>query len=149
MKYQTKPRVVDAVQWFKDGDDPRVVDGKIVTATCNRIPIRPSDWILTYRNNKVEVLEDIIFREYFRKQEEKPFKKGDKVVPVSKSIGVPLEESDWIEAVKYKRPYLFVTNVFDSGIVWCAMCMNAICKDQFLLNDLIPYKEDDSIKVEI
>jgi len=144
MKYQTKPIVVDAVQWFKNGDDPRVVDGRIVTVACNRTSVRPSDWILTCRNNKVEVWGNIIFREYFSKQEEKPFKKGDKVVPIRKSIGVPLEESDWIEAVKYKRPYLFVTNVFDSGIVWCAMCMDAICKDQFLLNDLIPYREEKS-----
>jgi hypothetical protein len=143
MKYQTKPIEVDAVQWFKNGDDPRVVDGEIFTYLAGWIPIEPSNWIVYYPSTDLtDIYSDKGFRELFEKQEEKPFKKGDKVIPVSKSIGVPLEESDWIEAVKYKSPYLFVTNVFDSGIVWCAMCMDAICKDQFLLNDLIPYREE-------
>lgn len=40
MKYQTKPVEVDAVQWFKDGDDPRAVDGHMF----KYLPIMPSNW---------------------------------------------------------------------------------------------------------
>jgi len=67
MKYQTKPIEVDAVQWFKNGDDPRVVEGKMF----KWLPIMPSNWIVYYPNADVtNVYSDERFRELFDKQEE-------------------------------------------------------------------------------
>lgn len=74
MKYQTKPIEVDAVQWFKNGDDERVMaDNTIFIEPKGWRYIKPSDWIITYKNNKEEVYSNTEFRKYFEKQEEKPF----------------------------------------------------------------------------
>jgi len=70
MKYQTKPIVVDAVQWFKDGDDSRVVDGKIVTTLFGCITIEPSNWIVYYPSTDLtDIYSDKGFRELFEKDD--------------------------------------------------------------------------------
>lgn len=51
MKYRKKPVVIDAVQWFKDGDHPMVFtndDGthEIWTLEGNML-VTPGDWIIT------------------------------------------------------------------------------------------------------
>jgi hypothetical protein len=58
MKYRKKPVVIEAVQWFKDGDHPAVfihrgasqvwVDGRAYIETLEgRHLVQPGDWIIT------------------------------------------------------------------------------------------------------
>lgn len=75
------------------------------------------------------------------------FKKGDKVVPVSKSEGVELEFSrSWIEAKEKKQGFLYI-NDYKKGI-YIADSVESEDGDYFKEVDLIPYVEDISSKRE-
>jgi hypothetical protein len=52
-KYLKKSIIVDAVQWFKDGDHPYVIDGKVFN-DWGYADVDPGDWIVTYKNGLVE-----------------------------------------------------------------------------------------------
>lgn len=69
------------------------------------------------------------------------FKVGDPVVPVSKSVGLALENSNtWRWAKEKHQPYLFVIAV--SGINFkCSDCSLDTAGDFFLESDLIPFEE--------
>ena len=51
MKFRKKPVVIEATQWFKDGDHPAVVkvtDGYAVVKTLEgNMVVTPGDWIIT------------------------------------------------------------------------------------------------------
>lgn len=53
MKYRKKPVVIDAVQWFKDGDHPAVTaypdlkDGGWIDTLEGGHIVTPGDWIIT------------------------------------------------------------------------------------------------------
>ena len=68
MKLFTKPRAVEAVQWFKDGDHPRVLVNLGIAWTCNHFgfPIKevpPGDWIITHEDGRIEVMTDAEVKE--------------------------------------------------------------------------------------
>jgi hypothetical protein len=78
------------------------------------------------------------------------FKVGDKVVPISKSVGCSLEHSDDWEEGK-EQGYLFMKTICpetDKGIKllghWCAASMEKSSSSCFLESDLIPYVEPKS-----
>ena len=54
MKFRKKPVVIEAVQWFKDGDHPKVMpysasgNGPFSIITLEgRMTVTPGDWIIT------------------------------------------------------------------------------------------------------
>ena len=54
MKYRKKPVVIEATQWFKDGDHPAVVSGKLsempvfwINTLEGEMYVTPGDWIIT------------------------------------------------------------------------------------------------------
>ena len=54
MKFRKKPVVIEATQWFKDGDHPAVFRGKKTGTGAPQIEtlegahlVRPGDWIIT------------------------------------------------------------------------------------------------------
>jgi hypothetical protein len=51
MKYRKKPVVIEATQWFKDGDHPAVYQGGLsgcyyVGTLEDEVRVRPGDWII-------------------------------------------------------------------------------------------------------
>lgn len=64
MTYRTIPQTVQAVQWWKHGDDPRVEDiwkvtGMVVGSLWDKaqqdwIPVHSGEWIVTHPNGTVE-----------------------------------------------------------------------------------------------
>ena len=46
MKFRKKPVVIEATQWFKDGDHPAVDDGLIGTLE-GYMAVTPGDWVIT------------------------------------------------------------------------------------------------------
>lgn len=72
MRYRKKPPIVEAVQWFKDGDHPKVYvkendpnpqNGYIYTN--GEIIISPGDWIITNDSGELFSLNSIEFNERF------------------------------------------------------------------------------------
>ena len=51
MKYVKKPVVVEAVQWFAEGDHPAVISGCIQTLE-GQMRVSPGDWIITGVNGE-------------------------------------------------------------------------------------------------
>jgi len=47
MKYRKKPVVIDAVQWFKDGDHPAVTDIGLIGTLEGVMQVTPGDYIIT------------------------------------------------------------------------------------------------------
>jgi hypothetical protein len=77
MEYvDTRPVVVNAVQWFKMGDHPDVVADTMVPGQ-GRLPvfgrgmaaIRPGAWVVTWRNGQHGVFSDAAFKRRFAKRE--------------------------------------------------------------------------------
>lgn len=75
------------------------------------------------------------------------FKVGDKVVPISKSIGISLEDCpSWCNAKKNNQPFLYVTNednkyYDDKRVISCSEREKSF-GDHFLPEDLTLYVED-------
>lgn len=70
MKYRKRPIIVDAVQWFKDGDHPRVDkfchDGVQYIWTGNQyFPVEPGDWIIFKPNGTSCVVKPGVFEETY------------------------------------------------------------------------------------
>lgn len=69
MKYRKRPVIVDAVQWFKDGDHPRVQgftdssDGWMEGKHGPRM-VFPGDYIVTEGENVYPVRPDVFLREF-------------------------------------------------------------------------------------
>ena len=54
MKFRKKPVVIEATQWFKDGDHPAVIKGKLndgpifwINTLEGDMMVVPGDWIIT------------------------------------------------------------------------------------------------------
>ena len=52
MKYRKKPVVIEATQWFKDGDHPAVRKGRVtgrnlIDTLEGEMQVTPGDWIIT------------------------------------------------------------------------------------------------------
>lgn len=51
MMYRKKPVVIEAVQWFKDGDHPAVKldenEGHLISTLEGPLRVAPGDWIIT------------------------------------------------------------------------------------------------------
>lgn len=71
------------------------------------------------------------------------FTGGQKVVPINKSVGKPLESSIvWKEAKESNQPFLFVSYYEkDSDRYVCSNVEDIKDGDYFKENDLIPYEE--------
>lgn len=73
MRYRKKPPIVEAVQWFKDGDHPKVYKkqdlnpdvGCIDTIGGKTTIIYPGDWIVTNESGELFSLNSIEFNERF------------------------------------------------------------------------------------
>ena len=79
-----------------------------------------------------------------KEQSARKFKVGDKVVPVSKSVGVPLSHSAcWKRAQKRNQAFLYVVPVVshDPVVYVCSEDKGDYSGDYFLESDLIPYVE--------
>ena len=64
MKYKKRPVVVDAVQWFKDGDHPAVkpyYDRPALNTRDGSMWIAPGDWIITDTNGEHDTCSQDIF----------------------------------------------------------------------------------------
>jgi hypothetical protein len=46
MRFRKRPVIIEASQWFKDGDHPSVKDGCIATLE-GPLTVTPGDWIIT------------------------------------------------------------------------------------------------------
>lgn len=47
MKYRKKPVVIEATQWFKDGDHPAVTDIGLIATLEGNMHVTPGDYIIT------------------------------------------------------------------------------------------------------
>lgn len=47
MKYRKKPVVIEATQWFKDGDHPAVTDSGLIFTLEGYMIVTPGDYIIT------------------------------------------------------------------------------------------------------
>ena len=74
MKYQRKPEIVDAVQWFKMGDHEEVVQfrktrGLFSTEGFGLVEIRPGDWIVEYVSGHSRRYNNKDFHDLYEKVE--------------------------------------------------------------------------------
>ena len=81
MKYQRKPEIVEATQWFKMGDHPLPITpwtefceicrhcGKQMKKHCwireGNLTVCPGDWIIIASNGEISVVKDSVFREMY------------------------------------------------------------------------------------
>ena len=75
MKFRKKPVVIEATQWFKDGDHPAVFIGnKTGAAQIETLEgahlVRPGDWIITGVKNEVYPCKPDIFEATYEKVED-------------------------------------------------------------------------------
>jgi hypothetical protein len=71
------------------------------------------------------------------------YKKGDKVVPHSKSIGCSLNDSEeWERAQASGQNFLYVTSISNEDDYWCAFTKNDDDSECFSQVDLTPYIEE-------
>ena len=78
MKYRKKPVVVEATQWFKDGDHPAVRPSRFAQVTKRvgvidtlegEMVVTPGDWIITGVKGEHYPVKDEIFRETYEAAE--------------------------------------------------------------------------------
>jgi hypothetical protein len=77
MKFRKKPVVIEATQWFKDGDHPEVISGKLsgmpvfwVATLEGPMYVSPGDWIITgVKGEHYPVKSDIFEMTYERVEE--------------------------------------------------------------------------------
>ena len=69
------------------------------------------------------------------------FKIGDKVVPISKSVGWSLDGStNWDKAVESGQNYLYVKLYDEEGRITCGVYKEVNSGDYFLESDLVHYR---------
>ncbi len=74
-KYRRKPIVVDAVQWFKDGDHPAVGlcqhfyrgDSFWIVVQEKPVEVSPGDWIITGVNGEHYPCKPDVFEKTYEK----------------------------------------------------------------------------------
>ena len=75
-KYRKLPVVVEAVQWFKDGDSPKVIDHAgfpAVVTDHGEVAVSPGDWIITgVKGESYPCAPDVFDLTYEPIQEPKP-----------------------------------------------------------------------------
>jgi hypothetical protein len=69
-KYRKKSSIVDAVQWFKDGDHPDVTansagDSQYLYDDWGYFEVDPGDWIVTYEDGTVVCCDPETFAQFF------------------------------------------------------------------------------------
>lgn len=75
MKFRKKPVVIEAVQWFKDGDHPAVRKGRysnrdLIDTLEGEMQVNPGDWIITGVKGEHYPCKPDIFEATYEKVEE-------------------------------------------------------------------------------
>lgn len=71
MKYKSKPCIVDAVQWMKPGDHPRVRPWQHEHGSGFELhfhEVYPGDYILTHSDGRLEVMSEAEFLSKYEKE---------------------------------------------------------------------------------
>ncbi len=78
MKYRKKPVVIEATQWFENGDHPAVVEASLSGMNVHLIEtlegdhlVSPGDWIITGVKGEHYPCKPDIFEATYEKVEEK------------------------------------------------------------------------------
>jgi hypothetical protein len=75
VKFRKKPVVIEAVQWFKDGDHQAVRKGRysnrdLIDTLGGEMQVNPGDWIITGIAGEIYPCKPDIFEATYEKVEE-------------------------------------------------------------------------------